>query len=82
MISKKILSVAARIVISVALILYLVFYKIDLGEIFGAIADFRLTYFVVAFLFLIAGTYFSALRWREILKTSNLNLNEWDLFWL
>lgn len=73
MAAKKHLKIGFRVFISTLLIAFLLF-KQDLGGLKEALQSFNIFYLFAALLLQILGTYVSSLRWREILKTSNLDV--------
>lgn len=68
-----------RISVSTVLIIYIIRTQDFLGILKNSITINPLI-FLVALVFLLLGTVFSSLRWREILKTSNINLPFFKLF--
>ncbi|MBP7859713.1 flippase-like domain-containing protein [Patescibacteria group bacterium] len=68
-----------RISVSAILIIYIIRTQDFLGILKNSITINPLI-FLVALVFLLLGTVFSALRWKEILKTSNKNLPFFKLF--
>ena len=69
-----------RILISVSLIAYIIKTQDFLWAIKKAFFESNVFIVSVAFGLLLIGTFFSALRWREILKTSNVEVGFLKLF--
>jgi len=67
MVNKKFI----RIVISIAIILYLL-SKISFSEIRGMIQSSRLDYLVLAFSFIIIGIFISTFKWKLLLSTKTI----------
>lgn len=76
---KKSLKVLLRIVISVSLISYLV-YKQDISKIRENVIAFNFAYLFAGLCLLLLGTYVSSIRWKTILRTSNVDVGVWRLF--
>ena len=70
---KSYLSIAVKILISAALVSYLL-YKQDVGAIKNSLAEFDYIYLAFAFVLSLLGTLVSSMRWHAILSTSNYNV--------
>src|SRR3989344_7048166 len=70
---KSYLSLAVKILISAALVSYLL-YKQDVGAIKNSLAEFDYIYLAFAFVLSLLGTLVSSMRWHAILSTSNYNV--------
>ncbi len=76
---KRFSKTLLRIVISLVLIAYIVKTQ-DFSAIIAKIYTFNFLIFLSSILLLLCGTLVSSLRWQEILKTSNKNVNLFSLF--
>lgn len=68
-----------RIIISLSLIAYIIKTQ-DFISVLRMVVSSNFYVLLVAFGFLLAGTFFSSLRWREILKTSKIEVGVGNLF--
>ena len=76
---KKYFKILLRVGISSALIIFLLSTQ-DFSKIKDSLLSFNFIFVVIALLSLLAGTYISSIRWKPILKASNINVSEWFLF--
>lgn len=64
-----------KVLISSALIIWILIYKVDWVKLSIIIGSLKLNWLILAFLMHFSGLYFSALRWKQLLKGQNININ-------
>lgn len=70
--NKKLL---LKIILSSALLAWIIFYKIDLSTLSTTIGRLKINWLIIAFLMHFSGLYFSAWRWKRILQGQNIHID-------
>lgn len=78
---KKVFKVLLRVGISLTLILILLRTQ-DIEAIKETLLSFSLPFLFLAFFVQLSSTFISSIRWKTILKTSNINISHWILLTL
>ncbi|HUT19466.1 MAG TPA: lysylphosphatidylglycerol synthase transmembrane domain-containing protein [Anaerolineae bacterium] len=66
---------ALKVVISVGMLAYVLFVRVDLGELAAVVADARWGYLAVAALLAILGVALRAVRWRAMLRAIEIDVH-------
>jgi uncharacterized membrane protein YbhN (UPF0104 family) len=71
--SKRLFN-ALKIVVSVGLLIYLLAFQVDLGELWRVVRQARWGYLIAALVLMIAGTALRAVRWQVLLQAMDIKV--------
>jgi uncharacterized membrane protein YbhN (UPF0104 family) len=76
---KKRLFNVLKVVVSTGLIIYLLVFQVDLGQLWQVVCQARWAYLIAAMVLMIVGTALRAVRWQALLEALDISVPLWRL---